>query len=137
MPNMSAAEFTQTGFLVGLSLIVSLATLTWCAILIPRLKFKPDRFLVAIVGLLCFLHVSKLVQETGLWPLPFQAILAPVTGLMVALAFLAAVFLLGAYRSQHRSVEYRLRLAEANEQAPSQGGTPRTSQPLFSRRLGF
>ena len=121
------------GFLVGLSLFVSLATLVWCAILIPRLKFMPDRLLVAVIGLLCFLHIFKLVQETGVWPVPIPAILAPVTGVLVALAFLAAVFLLGAYRTQHRRVEYRLRLAEANEATPS---AHRPGQPLLSRDLG-
>ena len=70
MHPVNAAEFPQMGFLVGLSLLVSLATLTWCAVLIPRLKFMPDRFLVAIVGLLCFLHIFRLVQETGIWPFP-------------------------------------------------------------------
>lgn len=133
MHQLNAAEFSQMGFLVGLSLIVSLATLVWCALLIPRLKFKPDRFLVAVIGLLCFLHIFKLVQETGLWPVPIPAILAPVTGFLVALAFLTAVFLLGAYRMQHRRVEYRLRLAEANEAPPS---VHRPGQPLLSRDLG-
>ena len=118
MHQLNSAEFTQLGFLVGLSLIVSLVTLIWCAVLIPRLKFKPDRFLVAIVGLLCFLHIFRLVQETGIWPVPISDMLKPVTGLLAALAFLGAAFLLGAYRTQHRRVEYRLRLAEANEAVP-------------------
>lgn len=119
MHQLNAAEVSQMGFLVGLSLIVSIATLAWCAILIPRLKFKPDRFLVAVVGLLSFLHIFKLVQETGIWPIPIPAALAPISGLLVATAFLTAVFLLGAYRTQHRRVEYRLRLAEANEAPPA------------------
>jgi hypothetical protein len=127
MHHLNAAEYVQLGFLVGLSLLVSLVTLVWCALLIPRLKFTPDRLLVALVGLLCFLHIFKLVQETGIWPIPIPATLRPVSGFLVALAFLAAVFLLGAYRAQHRSVEYRLRLAEANEAVPSAGrGRPQS-----------
>ena len=126
MHPVNAAEFPQMGFLVGLSLLVSLATLTWCAVLIPRLKFMSDRFLVAIVGLLCFLHIFRLVQETGIWPFPIPPSLRPVGGLLIALACLAAVFLLGAYRSQHRRVEYRLRLAEANETAPPTSGRSQT-----------
>jgi len=122
MNHMNSAEYTQMGFLVGLSLIVSLATLIWCAVLIPRLKFRPDRLLVAIVGLLCFLHIFKLLQETGIWPFPIPPHLQPVSGFLVALAFLAAVLLLGAYRAQHRRVEFRLRLAEANEATPSAAG---------------
>ncbi len=129
MHHMNSAEFTQMGFLVGLSLLVSLATLAWCAILIPRVRFKPDRFLVAVVGLLCFLHIFKLAQETGIWPIPIPANLRPISGLLVSMAFLAAVFLLGAYRSQHRRVEYRLRLAEANEPPPAVG------QPLRRQSL--
>lgn len=130
---LNGSEYTQMGFLVGLSLIVSLITLIWCAILIPRVKNKPDRFLVAIVGLLSFLHIFKLVQETGIWPIPIPAHLKPVSGLLVALGFLAAVFLLGAYRSQHRRVEYRLRLAEANEVVPT---TSRGRQALLRTWLG-
>lgn len=119
MHHLNAAEYTQMGLLVALSMLVSLATLGWCAFLIPRLKNKPDRFLVAIVGLLCFLHIFKLLQETGIWPIPIPTHLRPVSGFLVALAFLAAVFLLAAYRAQHRRVEYRLRLAEANEIVPA------------------
>lgn len=118
------ADFTQIGLIVGLSLLISLATLTWCAILIPRLKYSPDRLLVGVVGLLCFLHISKLMQETRLWPIPVPAMLPPMSGLVVALLCLAAVFILGAYRNQHRRVEYRLRLAEAAEALPT-NVTPR------------
>lgn len=134
MRHLNPAEMSQMGFLVGLSLVVSIATLAWCAILIPRLKFKPDRFLVAVVGLLSFLHIFKLLQETGIWPIPIPAVLAPVSGLLVAVAFLTAVFLLGAYRAQHRRVEYRLRLAEANEAPPAVHS--RITHPLLSRDLG-
>lgn len=113
-------DLSQLGLLVGLSLLISLATLVWCAILIPRLKYSPDRLLVGVVGLLCFLHISKLLQDTGVWPVPVSAMLPPMSGLVSALLFLAVVFLLGAYRAQHRRVEYRLRLAEANEAVPGQ-----------------
>lgn len=128
MHALNADEYRQLGFLVGLSLFVSLATLVWCAVLIPRLKSMPDRLLVAVVGLLCFLHIFRLLQETGIWPIPIPPHLRSLSGLLVALAFLAAVFLLGAYRAQHRRVEYRLRLAEANEVVPSAG---RHRQPLL------
>jgi hypothetical protein len=129
MHNWNAAEYTQMGLVIGLSLLVSLVTLVWCAILIPRLKNKPDRLLVAIVGLLCFLHIFKLLQETGIWPMPIPPNLRSLSGFLVAVAFLAAVFLLGAYRAQHRRVEYRLRLAEANEVVPS--ASSRRSQPVL------
>lgn len=117
-------DLSQLGLLVGLSLLISLATLIWCAILIPRLKYSPDRLIVGVVGLLCFLHVSKLLQDTGVWPLPVTAMLPHVSGLVSALLFLAVVFLLGAYRAQHRRVEYRLRLAEANEPVPAARPAP-------------
>ena len=133
MNQLNSSEFAQVGLLVGLSLVVSLATLIWCAILIPRVRFRPDRFLVAVVGLLSFLHIFKLVQETGIWPVPISETLRPVAGLMVALAFMAAVFLLGAYRTQHRRVEYRLRLAEANEALPATAS--RRPQPMLRGEL--
>ncbi len=134
MNQLNSAEFAQMGFLVGLSLIVSLATLIGYAILIPRAKFRPDRFLVAVVGLLSFLHIFKLLQETGVWPMPTSEALRPVAGLLVAGAFMAAVFLLGAYRTQHRSVEYRLRLAEANEAMPATAN--RRQRPMLRGELG-
>jgi hypothetical protein len=129
---MNTTDFMQIGYLVGLSLVVSLLTLVWCTVLIARLKFGPDRFLVAVVGLLSFLHIFRLLQETGLWPISLGPLARSISGLAVAIACLGAVFLLGAYRAQHRRVEYRLRLAEANEALPPT--TVRRPRPLLNEQ---
>ncbi len=105
--------------ILGLAFLVSLSTLIWCAWVIRRLHLSPDRLLVGVVGVQAFLHVVKLARDTGIWPLPMPALMEPIHGLLTSLLFLAAVFLLSAYRLRHRRVEWRLRLAEAAESAPA------------------
>lgn len=116
---MTTATSTPHFLMFGMAFLVSLCTLIWCAWLIRRLNLSPDRLLVGVVGLQAFLHVFKLARDTRIWPLPMPALMEPLHGLLTSLLFLAAVFLLGAYRLRHRRVEWRLRLAEAAEAAPA------------------
>ena len=131
---MNTATSTPHYLMFGLAFLVSLCTLVWCVWLIRRLNLSPDRLLVGVVGLQAFLHVFKLARDTRIWPLPMPALMEPLHGLLTSLLFLAAVFLLGAYRLRHRSVEWRLRLAEANEASPAPVavGAPATS-PAVAR----
>jgi hypothetical protein len=118
--NFSALEVV--GFLVGASLVICLLTLVGCLVLIPRLKFRPDRLLVGVIMVLCFSHGLRLLQDTGFWPAPVATRLIPVAGFCTAVLFFMSLVILAFYTAEHRRVKYALRLAQANEAPPPPAG---------------
>jgi PAS domain-containing protein len=99
-----------------LSILLCLVAISWCAVLMPRLRFGKDRFIVGLVGLLSVHQGSIILREAGVW-LGTEA--TPVGNWIsfgATAMFLITVVILEFATAENRRNRYKLRLAEANEQ---------------------
>jgi len=102
----------------GMSVALCLLTLGWCALLVPRLKFSLDRFLVGLVGLLCTYHGVKMLREAGVLKGVGGPGVDTVSSVAITALYLLAVGILQFYTAEHRNLKYKLRLTEAREAPP-------------------
>jgi PAS domain-containing protein len=112
---MPLIEIFRATPIVGVSLLVCLATLVWCIMLVPRLKHSHDRFLVGLVGLLSIYHGLRVLKDTGLWTGAVDTKLEQIGSFAITGLYLLAVLILEVYTTENRKNVLRLRLAEANQ----------------------
>ena len=114
---MRSSLLIATPLLPTVSILLVLFTLFWCAILMPRLRYAPDRFLVGLIGLLSIQHGVQLLQAIGADTRVNDYGASQVTALVISALYLLAAFTLEFYTAEHRSFRVRLRLAEFGELA--------------------
>jgi PAS domain S-box-containing protein len=112
---MPLIEILRATPIVGISLLVCMATVLWCIFLVPRLRHSHDRFLVGLVGLLSIYHGLRLLKDTGTWTGPLDTRLEEIGSFAITGLYLLAVLILEMYTTENRKNVLRLRLAEANQ----------------------
>ena len=101
-----------------LSVCLCLFAVSWCMLLIPKLRYGPDRFLVGLLGLLTVHHGSQMLRDAGFWLGPNNPGWSAVAGLAITGLYLVVLVVVEVRMRENRAVAYRLRLAEANEPPP-------------------
>ncbi len=111
---MAILQLFRISPLTGLAVLASLATILWCAILLPRVKWPQHRFLVGFVGLTSVYNGLRLVKDAGVDWIGSKLFSDSLPSLIVTLLYVVAVFVLEAFCAEHHITKLRLRVAEAS-----------------------
>ncbi|MFN7925568.1 MAG: PAS domain-containing protein [Bryobacteraceae bacterium] len=107
-----------------MSVLLCVMAVGWCVVLLPRLRFGKDRFLVAMVGLLSVHHGARIMAELGGWLGHATPGLGPAGTFVITGIYAAVVLAVNYYTAEHRSIRYQLRLSEAREALPALSPVP-------------
>jgi PAS domain-containing protein len=102
--------------ILALALSICLATILWCILIIHRRQKGPDRFLAALIGVVCNFQGQRLLRQAGLISQPGSHAVDVFADLMVTGLYLVSVVILKISMRARKSAEVRLRLVEANDQ---------------------
>jgi PAS domain-containing protein len=118
---VSAFEIFRVNPLGGTSVLLCLATIFWCVRVIHRRQAGPDRFLLALLGLIATTQGLRVLQQSGLWRAlePMHRMEAFVD-LIVAGLYLVGALMLEISSRQQISANLRLRIVESNFKSVSE-----------------
>ncbi|MEZ5354299.1 MAG: PAS domain S-box protein [Bryobacteraceae bacterium] len=101
-----------------LSFLLCVVAVLWCAVMMPKLRFGKDRFVVGLVGMLSVHHGFTMLGQAGVW----LGAAPTATGQWVTLGatalYLVTVIILERATTENRRNQFRLRLAEGNQAPP-------------------
>lgn len=105
-----------TNPVVAIALCVCMAAILWTIALLRKQKRGPDRFLTALIGVICITEGMRLLQQAGFIALPGRLTLDSFAELTIAALYLISILILRVASLEHKSTAVRLRLVEADDQ---------------------
>ncbi len=100
------------------SFVLCVVAVLWCAVMMPKLRFGKDRFVVGLVGMLSVHHGFTMVNQAGVWLGAEPNNIGQWVTLGATALYLMTVLSLEHTTAEHRTNQFRLRLAEGNQAPP-------------------
>lgn len=128
---MNLAQLLHANPLMGLALLVCLATILWCILLTRRQRNGLDRLLTALLGFIAVYQALRVLTDSGFAPFTHFRAMEGWVDLVSACLYLVAAFILKTSSVDRATTKVHLRLVEA-ELGENEDRAPDRSNPLLA-----